>query len=199
MALILIQVIIMMQAVHGILLDPNMLRISNSSSEKHGKEYYAMYGICGKREDGKVLNCPYSVPATKPSKTFSSKIQSLCPTITGNVCCTSDQFDILRQQVQQAIPFLVGCPACLRNLLNLFCEMSCSPNQSLFMNVTSISQENHNHNSTVDGIALYVTDTFGEGLFNSCKEVKFGAMNTRAIDFLGGGARDFREWFAFLG
>eukprot|EP01018_Ginkgo_biloba_P029410 Gb_36406 [translate_table: standard] len=55
------------------------------------------------------------------------------------------------------------------------------------------------HNSTVDGIDFYVTDTFGEELFNSCKEVKFGAMNTRAIDFVGGGARNYREWFAFIG
>ena len=40
----------------------------------------------------------------------------------------------------QAIPFLVGCPACLRNFLNLFCELTCSPNQSLFINVTAISK-----------------------------------------------------------
>ena len=40
----------------------------------------------------------------------------------------------------QAIPFLVGCPACLRNFLNLFCELTCSPNQSLFINVTSIDK-----------------------------------------------------------
>lgn len=40
----------------------------------------------------------------------------------------------------QAVPFLVGCPACLRNFLNLFCELSCSPNQSLFINVTSVSK-----------------------------------------------------------
>lgn len=30
-----------------------------------------------------------------------------------------------------AIPFLVSCLACLRNFLNLLCELSCSPNQSL--------------------------------------------------------------------
>lgn len=40
----------------------------------------------------------------------------------------------------QAVPFLVGCPACLRNFLNLFCELSCSPNQSQFINVTSVSE-----------------------------------------------------------
>jgi hypothetical protein len=39
---------------------------------------------------------------SQPDDLLSSKIQSLCPTITGNVCCTEAQFDTLRQQVQQA-------------------------------------------------------------------------------------------------
>lgn len=37
----------------------------------------------------------------QPDELLSAKIQSLCPTISGNVCCTSDQFDTLRGQVQQ--------------------------------------------------------------------------------------------------
>lgn len=164
---------------------------------KHEKEYCAMYDICGARSDGKVLNCPFPTSSVKPDDYFSAKIQSLCPAISGNVCCTETQFDTLRAQVQQAIPLLVGCPACLRNFLNLFCELSCSPNQSLFINVTSISEVNGN--LTVDGIAYYVTDDFGERLYDSCKDVKFGTMNTRAIDFVGGGANNFKEWFAFIG
>ncbi|XP_020240541.1 NPC intracellular cholesterol transporter 1 isoform X2 [Cajanus cajan] len=164
---------------------------------KHSEEYCAMYDICGQRSDGKALNCPYGSPSVKPDDLLSAKIQSLCPTITGNVCCTADQFDTLRVQVQQAVPILVGCPACLRNFLNLFCELSCSPNQSLFINVTSISEVNGN--MTVDGIEFYITETFGEGLYESCKDVKFGTMNTRAIDFVGAGASNFKEWFAFLG
>jgi hypothetical protein len=106
----------------------------------HSEEYCAMYDICGQRSDGKVLNCPYPSPSVKPADLLSAKIQSLCPSLNGNVCCTEQQFDTLRVQVQQAVPILVGCPACLRNFLNLFCELSCSPNQSLFINVTSVSQ-----------------------------------------------------------
>ena len=63
--------------------------------------------------------------------------------------------------------------------------------------MTSISEINGN--LTVDGIDFYVTETFGEGLYNSCKDVKFGTMNTKAIDFVGAGARNFKEWFAFIG
>ncbi|KAL6509851.1 hypothetical protein OROGR_022339 [Orobanche gracilis] len=168
-----------------------------TGGKKHSEEYCAMYDICGKRSDGKVLNCPVGSASIKPDELLSAKIQSLCPTITGNICCTEAQFDVLRTQVQQAIPFVVGCPACLRNFLNLFCELTCSPNQSQFINVTSISRVG-NH-STVDGIDYYITDTFGEGMFESCKDIKFGSMNSRALDFIGAGARNFSEWFAFIG
>lgn len=44
----------------------------------------------------------------------------------------------------------------------------------------------------MDGIDYHITDMFGEGLYESCKEVKFGTMNTRAINFVGGGAQNFR-------
>ncbi|CAL9782679.1 unnamed protein product [Musa acuminata subsp. burmannicoides] len=170
----------------------------SNSQDVHGEGYCSMYGICGQRSDGKVLSCPNHTHSVKPDKVLSSKIQSLCPTISGNVCCSPDQFDILRGQVQQVIPLLVGCPACLRNFLNLFCELVCSPNQSLFTNVTSVKKVNGNR-MAVDAIDFYVTHYFGEQLFNSCKDVKFGTMNTRAMDFIGAGAKNYPEWFAYLG
>ncbi|KAG6434864.1 hypothetical protein SASPL_106508 [Salvia splendens] len=173
------------------------LLLADSGGQRHSEEYCAMYDICGARSDGKVLNCAIGRPAVKPDELLSAKVQSLCPTITGNVCCTEAQFDTLRTQVQQAIPFLVGCPACLRNFLNLFCELTCSPNQSHFINVTSIAKVGGN--STVNGIDYYIADSFGSGMYESCKEVKFGTMNTRAMEFIGAGAKKFQEWYAFLG
>ncbi|KAG0501372.1 hypothetical protein HPP92_001444, partial [Vanilla planifolia] len=159
--------------------------------------YCSMYGICAQRSDGKVLNCASNVLSTKPGNLLSSKMQSLCPTITGNVCCTATQFETLQEQVQQAVPLLVGCPACLRNFLNLFCELSCSPNQSSFINVTSVTQVNNT--MIVDGIDVFLTRTYGEELYNSCKDVKFGSMNTRAMDFIGAGAKNYEDLFAFIG
>ncbi|TYI44014.1 hypothetical protein ES332_A01G207800v1 [Gossypium tomentosum] len=194
----LLQLILLMQGLCAEKTDSGGFSVSYlTSGERHSEEYCAMYDICGQRSDGKVLNCPYGSPSVKPDELFSAKIQSLCPSISGNVCCTEDQFNTLRAQVQQAIPFLVGCSACLRNFLNLFCELSCSPNQSLFINVTSVSEINGN--LTVDGIDFFVSDAFGEGLYDSCKEVKFGTMNTRAIQFIGAGATNFKEWFDFIG
>ncbi|CAN6249743.1 unnamed protein product [Urochloa humidicola] len=194
-ALVAAAAIILLQT--SFLVFPISAQQSNGSRIVPAEGYCSMYGICAHRSDGKVLNCANATKAVKPDTLFSSRIQSLCPTITGNVCCTVDQFDTLHQQVQQAVPFLVGCPACLRNFLNLFCEMSCSPNQSLFINVTSVKQISNT--TTVDGIDYYVTTNYGEELYNSCKDVKFGSLNTRAMDFLGAGAKTYKDWLAFIG
>ncbi|XP_065847366.1 uncharacterized protein [Euphorbia lathyris] len=198
LSIALVQVLCITSVIHAEVSDMQLLLASKAvSGERHSDEYCAMYDLCGTRDDGKVLNCPHGTPSVKPDDLLSQKIQSLCPTITGNVCCSEAQFDTLRSQVQQVIPFLVGCPACLRNFLNLFCELSCSPHQSLFINVTAISKVKNN--STVDGIDFYINDAFGEGLYESCKDVKFGTMNTRALNFIGAGAQNFKDWFAFIG
>eukprot|EP00850_Spirogloea_muscicola_P012084 SM000077S21558 [mRNA] locus=s77:255081:266054:+ [translate_table: standard] len=165
----------------------------------HRRGHCAMYGICGKREDGKVLNCPRYTPAKEPSSTLSRKVQSLCPGMTGSICCDSEQFDVLRDQVKQAVPFLTGCPACLRNFLNFFCQLSCSPDQSLFVNVTSISEAPSTNATSVSALDFYVDQDYGERFYNSCADVKFAAMNTRAMDFIGGGAQNYKDWFAFMG
>ncbi|XP_024370575.1 uncharacterized protein [Physcomitrium patens] len=164
---------------------------------KHGGKMCAMYDLCGSRSDGKELNCPDPTPVVTPDEAFSLKIQSLCPTITGDVCCTPTQFGLLRAQVQQAVPFLTGCPACLRNFLNLFCELACSPDQGLFINVTAVNEQGSNR--TVAAVDLFVTEEYGQRIYDSCKDVKFAAMNTRAMDFIGGGARNYTEWFTFMG
>jgi Niemann-Pick C1 protein len=49
-----------------------------------------------------------------------------------------------------------------------------------------------NNTTTVDGIDYYITNNYGEELYSSCKEVKFGTLNTRAMDFLGGGAKSYK-------
>jgi Niemann-Pick C1 protein len=45
--------------------------------------------------------------------------------------------------------------------------------------------------NTVKGIDFFVTKEFGQNLYDSCKDVKFAAMNTRAMDFIGGGAINY--------
>lgn len=43
------------------------------------------------------------------------------------------------------------------------------------------------------------SDKYGGGFYDSCKEVKFGATGGKAMDFIGGGAKDFSAFLKFLG
>lgn len=54
---------------------------------------------------------------------------------------------------------LYRCPACFFNLMNLFCELTCSPHQSQFMNGTKIDEKN------VLEVQYYIGKTFANGEF----------------------------------
>ena len=44
-----------------------------------------------------------------------------------------------------------------------------------------------------------VSNEYGEGFFNSCKDVKFGPTNSNAMSLIGGGAKNYTDFLAFLG
>lgn len=43
------------------------------------------------------------------------------------------------------------------------------------------------------------SDGYGRGFYDSCKDVKFGATGGKAMDFIGGGAKNFTTFLKFLG
>lgn len=49
------------------------------------------------------------------------------------------------------------CPACFFNLMNLFCELTCSPHQSQFVNATQFNGTN------VVEVQYYIGQTFANG------------------------------------
>ncbi len=44
-----------------------------------------------------------------------------------------------------------------------------------------------------------VSDKYGSGFFDSCKDVKFGPTNSNAMTFIGGGAKNYTDFLKFLG
>jgi Niemann-Pick C1 protein len=44
-----------------------------------------------------------------------------------------------------------------------------------------------------------VSDEYGTGFYDSCKEVKFGPLNQRAMELIGGGAKNYTGFLKFLG
>ena len=90
-----------------------------------------------------------------------------------------------------------SCPACKENFFNMFCTFTCSPDQSLFVNVTDTTEKNGK--TLVKELDHLISDSYGSGFYDSCKDVKFGATNARAMDFIGGGAKDYEGMLKFLG
>jgi len=44
-----------------------------------------------------------------------------------------------------------------------------------------------------------VSDEYGSGFYDSCKDVKFGPTNNNAMALIGGGAKNYEDFLAFLG
>ena len=78
-------------------------------------------------------------------------------------CC------VCNVQIQTAGIFLVGCPACNQNFKHFFCTITCSADQSLFTNVTSAQKAYDNNKTVVEAIDVFVSDTYGQLFYNSCK------------------------------
>jgi Niemann-Pick C1 protein len=90
-----------------------------------------------------------------------------------------------------------SCPACRENFFNLFCTFTCSPNQSLFINVTKTEEKDNKY--LVTELDHLVSDKYGTGFYDSCKDVKFGPTNANAMDLIGGGAKNYTSFLKFLG
>ncbi|GLI64747.1 hypothetical protein VaNZ11_008114, partial [Volvox africanus] len=173
----------------------------------HSRGRCAMYGTCGHRRDGDPLACATNTIASPPSDALASRLQTVCPSLwadrgglAGQYCCTPDQVDRIKTDTQKALPFILGCPACRHNFVQLWCLLMCSPDQATFTNVTAVqvAPDTGAANAVAD-VDYWLTTVYGNELYDSCKDVKFGAANVPAMSFIGGGARNGQEWLEFLG
>lgn len=160
----------------------------------------AIRGHCGKKGFfGKELPCVDNGLATIPDADFASEIEALCGPKwkDSKVCCDSDQLAALKSSLSTPNQIIGSCPACKDNFYNLFCSFTCSPDQSLFINVTNMQEKNDK--LMVTELDHLVSKEYGTGFYDSCKDVKFGPANSKAIDFIGGGAKNYTELLKFLG
>lgn len=172
------------------------------SSNSHGPGVCAIRGSCGKKGIfGQPLPCPDSGPADATDEEFRELLTDVCGPawpVPETVCCTRDQVTTLRQSLQQAEPLISSCPACRNNFRSFFCHFTCSPDQSLFVNVTA-TQETDTGKEAVESLDFFVDRHFKKGFYNSCKDVQFGATNGFAMDLIGGGAKDADAFLKYLG
>lgn len=79
----------------------------------------------------------------------------------------------------------------------MFCKFTCSPDQSVFVNVTQQSEKSGKFQVTE--LDQLISEEYGTGLYDSCKEVKFGGSNGKAMDLIGSGAKNYTQFLKFLG
>lgn len=132
---------------------------------------------------GKKYNCNYTgAPVPLPTEGHDL-LMELCPGYNyGNqsLCCDVNQLNTLKGSLQLPLQFLSRCPACFSNLMNLFCELTCSPHQSQFMNATKIIDKN------VEEVQYYIGETFTNAMYNACKDVQAPSSNVKALSLLCG-------------
>ncbi|KAI9742995.1 MAG: hypothetical protein M1818_003290 [Claussenomyces sp. TS43310] len=174
--------------------------IAESYTPTHEAGRCSIRGQCGKKTFwGGELPCPDNGLAEEPSAAVRKQLTDLCGPkwTTGPVCCEAEQLDALQSNLQKANNIISACPACKENFYNLFCTFTCSPDQSLFINVTKTQAKGEK--LMVTELDHLVSDEYGSGFYDSCKDVKFGASNANAMDFIGGGAKNYTAFLAFLG
>lgn len=172
----------------------------NSANVTRKDGYCMWYGQCGTNPaTKKPVNCVYNGPA-KPvdgKKSFDI-LAELCPEFSHNgskVCCSFDQIASLQSGLKSAQQMMARCPSCWKNFCELYCSMTCSPNNSMFMSVEKVAP---NNNKSILAINYYVDKTFRDGLYNSCKNVIFPSSNQKIMNFMCGTSADKCNPLKFL-
>ncbi|XP_043921296.1 NPC intracellular cholesterol transporter 1 isoform X2 [Protopterus annectens] len=147
----------------------------------------------------KHYNCNYTGPPKPLPHDGYDLMQELCPGYmydNVSVCCDVQQLKTLKSSLQLPLQFLSRCPSCFYNLMNLFCELTCSPHQSQFMNATKfnppyIDPETNETKTSITEAAYYIGQHFADAMYNACKDVEAPSSNEKALDILCG--KDAKE------
>ncbi|XP_075953962.1 NPC intracellular cholesterol transporter 1 [Anarhichas minor] len=163
-------------------------------------QHCVWYGECGEsvKVPGKKYNCNYTGPPKPLDSQGYDLLTELCPGYDyGNrsLCCDANQLNTLKGSLQLPLQFLSRCPSCFFNLMNLFCELTCSPHQSQFMNATNFNVTN------VVEVQYYIGQTFTNAMYNACKDVQAPSSNVKALSLLcGKDAKDCNatNWIQYM-
>ncbi|KAK5235519.1 niemann-Pick type C-related protein 1 [Exophiala xenobiotica] len=174
---------------------------SSVATPLHEAGRCAIRGHCGKQGFfGSNLPCPDNGKASPPSDVLREKLVDLCGAKweDTDVCCDEDQVDTLKKNLNLAERIIASCPACKENFFNIFCTFTCSPDQSLFINITDTGKATNGKEIVTELDNTWSKD-YQSGFYDSCKEVKNGASGGKAMAFIGGGAQNYTEFLKFLG
>uniref|UniRef100_UPI00398E95F7 NPC intracellular cholesterol transporter 1 isoform X1 n=1 Tax=Pristiophorus japonicus TaxID=55135 RepID=UPI00398E95F7 len=162
------------------------------------------YGECGTDPTTqKRYNCKYDGPPKPLPKVGYELIEELCPSyLYGNVnlCCDVHQLHTLKDNMQLPLQFLSRCPSCFHNFMTFYCELTCSPAQSLFLHATKFEPYVQNQTSITE-VEYYIGASFANAMYNACKDVQSPSSNEKALGLLcGKDAKDCNatNWIQYM-
>ncbi|XP_021230395.1 Niemann-Pick C1-like protein 1 [Numida meleagris] len=183
----------------------------------HRAGYCAFYGNCGRNPElnnslvGTDVPCLSNTPARLASAPLLAVLRSVCPELvrgdnSTRVCCSLAQLSALQLSVALSGAVLSRCPSCARNFANLHCNNICSPDQSLFINVTRVVNRTTALGLRQEAVVEYqcfYERGYAEAAFDSCIGVRLPATGGYALDTMCGiyGARlcTAQRWLDFQG
>ncbi|KFM57011.1 Niemann-Pick C1 protein, partial [Stegodyphus mimosarum] len=171
-----------------------------------GKGHCVTLGECAvDDETGLTQPCVYDGNAVPLNDTDAiDYLKATCPDLdTGpgfSVCCSASQVNTFQSQLNTLAALFKRCPSCYHNIANIFCQLVCSPSQSEFLKVTKSSR--FKTKQSVTEMDYYLTESFAEGLFNSCKNVQMSFTSNPAVGILCGGHMtdcNAHYWLEYMG
>ncbi|XP_059499854.1 NPC1-like intracellular cholesterol transporter 1 [Stegostoma tigrinum] len=194
----------------------SLVSVGATYTSVHQAGYCAFYEDCGRNPEVSGSLIPARVPClyNGPAKrvTGSAHLQLLrrvCPMLVGPevplACCSARQLEMLEKSLAMSKPLLSRCPSCVDNFVNLYCQNTCSPDQSVHINVTRAFRAN------VSGLLIdavleyqcYYSSRFAEGSYNSCRNVRIPSTGGYAISPMcgkyGAALCNAERWLRFQG
>ena len=130
------------------------------------------------------------------------------------LCCSLRQLTDLKVNFVTPQLFIEPyCPTCYYNFRKNFCDMTCSPDQSMFVRANNVVEGpgydlgdgdyTGQNVSMVKDVTYFVKDEFASATFQSCKDVQYPPLSMGVMGLLcGPWGEDFctpRRWWDFLG
>ncbi|XP_065515508.1 NPC1-like intracellular cholesterol transporter 1 isoform X2 [Lathamus discolor] len=189
--------------------------VAPSWTPTHSAGVCAFYGECGYNPEVNVslvaskVPCVSNTPAREATGALLTLLSSVCPDLVlgaagaPRVCCSLAQLLALQLSVALSSAVLARCPACARNFANIHCRNICSPDQSLFINVTRAVPVQGTAEFAVVEYQCFYQQEFADAAFASCHGVRLPATGGFALDTMCGiyGAQlcTAQRWLDFQG
>uniref|UniRef100_A0A6A7FZJ5 Niemann-Pick C1 protein-like n=4 Tax=Hirondellea gigas TaxID=1518452 RepID=A0A6A7FZJ5_9CRUS len=151
---------------------------------------------CGNEGRGSNVNCAYNGTSRPLSSEATDMLRQACPELleeygSGPVetCCNAEQVLSLSNSLNLMKMLLARCPACMRNIRLPFCYMTCSPMQTTFLQPTEYAPATFTHQAgkhMVRGIDFYISRSFVNDIYGSCRDVVNPSTNGRVMEMFCG-------------